>query len=176
MVDDELSSDSNGFLLQIENNIVESHWTEDKSGNYLFFVLIRYSEEMIRDMQRLSKGAKVIAILIEIDEKQAVVELTECNQVCVTFVRAKVSVTHFHKWAKLVTLFFRRMDEKSNYEYEIRISPLHICGQAQQIRIDFANWAQRKPLIISNTSRYLQIHLYGFDEIGRTVKVFLKST
>ena len=160
----------------MENNIVDCHWVAVESGNYVCFVLIRYSEYMIRDMRRLSRGAKVIGQLLGFDENRAIVKLTECNHVCVTFARADVSVTHLHKWAKAVTLFFWRVEEKSKYEYEIPLSPLHICGQTQQIAIDFANQAQLKILFISNSSIYLQIILHGFDEIGRTVKVLLAST
>lgn len=176
MVDDEFSSDSHGFLRQIENNIVDSHWLAEKSGNSVSFVLIRCSEDMIRDMLRLSRGAKVIGKLMAFDENRAIVKLTECHNVCVTFTKATVSITHLHKWANTVTLFFWRVEEKSKYEYEIPLSPLHICGQAQQIEMDLTNQVQPKILFISNSSIYLQIILHGFDEVGRTIKVLLTST
>ena len=174
MVDDELSSNSNGFLSQIENNIVDSHWSAEKSGNSVCFVLIRCSEDMIREMQRLSKGAKVIAQLLRIDEKQAVVGLTEINHVCATFVRAKFSVTHWNKWAKVLTLLFWRVDEKFNYDYEIPLSPIRICSENKKLTIPIACKGRKEPFYFFNSSICHHIILYGIDEIGRTVKVLAK--
>jgi hypothetical protein len=170
-VGDDFRNDSQGFLVRIESSIVDSHWITDEPGNYICFVLIRCSEKMIRDMQRLSRGARVVAKLETFDENRAVVELTECNNVWVTFVRATVSVTYLRKWAKAVTLFLWCVAEKADMTYEIPLSPFRIGGRMRKIPIDLADPAQRNPLFISTSSRYLKIILHGFDEMGRVVMV-----
>ena len=55
---------------------------------------------------------------------------------------------------------------------KFRFPPFRIGGRMRKIPIDLADPAQRNPLFISTSSRYLKIILHGFDEMGRVVTVF----
>ena len=160
--------------MRIERSIIDSNWITDEPGKYICFVLIRCSDKMIRDMQRLSRGAMVIGKILKFDSNRVVLELTESNGVCVTFVRATVSITHLHKWAKAVTLFFWRVEEEAELEYEISIQPLSVCGQKQQVKINLGGQARRRPFFFDLSSSALKTVLHGFDEIGRPLIIQAK--
>ena len=170
-VDDVFRNDSQGFLIRIEENIVSSHWTKDDLGNYICFVLIRCSDELKHDIQRLSRGAMVIVKIQEFDQNRIVLELTESIGVCVTFFKATFFIAHLHNWAKAVTLFFWPVEEKTELEHEITIQPLSVCGQKQQVTIELGGQVRPQPFLSDLSSSTLKVVLHGFDEIGRPVIV-----
>jgi hypothetical protein len=174
-VDDVLINNSRGYLLQIEDNIVNGQWLRDESGNYICFILIRCSGKLMHDMKRLSRGALVTGRVIEFDANQVVLDLTESNGVCVTFLKATVSITHLHNWAKTVTLFIWRVEEETEVAYEISIHPLSVCAQKKQITINLGEQVGPQPLFSSLSSSTLKAALYGFDEVGRPVIIQMKS-
>lgn len=172
---DEFRNDSQGFLVRIESSIVDSHWITNVPGNYICFVLIRCSDKMIRNMQRLSKGALVIGRVLEFNANRVVLQLTESNGFCVTFFKAIVSITHLRKWTKAVSLFFWHVDEETEVEYEISIQPLSICAQKKQMKFVLDEQIRPRSLFSNLSSSALKAVLHGFDEIGRPVIIKIES-
>jgi hypothetical protein len=175
-VSDKFRNDSQGFLIRIEDNIVSNEWMRGGSGKFICFVLIHCSEKLIHEMQRLARGAMVIGKILKFNANRVVLELTESNGVCVTFVKATVSITHLHKWAKAATLFFWHVEEETELAHEIPICTLNVCGGMKQVTIAFGDKAQQRPFLLNLSSSTLKAVLHGFDEIGRPVIVQIKSS
>ena len=57
VVDDRLSKIAKGVVLGVERNIVKSAMSQDASGRHVYFILVRYSDKLISEMRRLSRGA-----------------------------------------------------------------------------------------------------------------------
>ena len=54
-VNDRLVGISNGVIQGIEQNIVQSDWVKDESGQYVCFILVQYPDRLIKEMRRLIK-------------------------------------------------------------------------------------------------------------------------
>ena len=171
IIDDRLSGIAHGIVLNVEQNLVQSSWSYDSSGKYVYFVLVRYPEKLISKMRRLSKGAKVIASTISMHDGYVRLKISEVNGVAVTLSSANVKVHKKNKFAKAITLFFWRVPTKSEHNYSVSFDPVQVCGNSKQFEMslersqkDFSDY-----LLGADFERIAV--LKGHDEIGRPVNV-----
>ena len=104
-VNDRLVGISRGVIQGIEQNIVRSDWVRNESGQYVCFILVRYPERLIREMRRLSNGARVLAAVTESDTEDTEFTLTEVNGVSVLFSSAKMIFSMNNRFSKAISFF-----------------------------------------------------------------------
>jgi hypothetical protein len=170
VIDDKLSGNAQGIVLDAEKSIVKSNWLTDTSGKYIYFVLAYYPEEKIREMRRLSKGAKVIATVVSKNDNFAKLKVSEVNGVSVVISSAEVTVNKKNRFTKAITLFFWRVPSELEYKISIPITPLKLCSNSTEVRLtmdksrknfgDYLLGAEFKRIAV----------LSGHDEIGRPIQ------
>jgi len=112
-VDDQLRIKSAGLIQGLEQNIVRHKWVQDYSGQYTCFVLARYPANLIREMRRLSRGARVLATVLETKGGQIAFKLTEINGVSVVMTSATIQVQKDNRFAKTISFFIWPVPEGS---------------------------------------------------------------
>jgi hypothetical protein len=123
VIDDKLSGNAQGIVLDVERSIVKSSWLTDAFGNYIYFVLVCYPREKIQEMRRLSKGAKIIATVTAKNDEYTELKVSEINGVSVVISSAEITFTKKNRFAKAITLFFLRVPPRSKYKISIPITP-----------------------------------------------------
>jgi hypothetical protein len=170
VIDDKLSGNAQGIVLDIERNIVKRSWLTDTFSKYVYFVLVYYPEEKIQEMRRLSKGAKVVANVLHENSQYAELKVSEVNGVSVVISSAEIMVTKKNRFAKIITLFFWRVPSGSEYEISIPITPLKLCRNSIQIRLSMDNSRRNFGDYFLGAERKKVAVLSGHDEIGRPVR------
>jgi hypothetical protein len=170
LIDDKLTGNANGIVLDVERSIVKSSWLTDASGKHIYFVLVYYPKEKIQEMRRLSKGAKVVATVVSKNDKYAELKVSELNGVSVVISSAEVTITKTNRFGKIITLFFWRVPSRLEYKISIPVTPLKLCSDSKQFRLstdksrknfgDYLLGAELKRIAV----------LSGHDEIGRLVR------
>jgi len=103
-VNDKLTKFTKGFLIGVERRIVKNSYSHNNSG-YVYFVLVHYPDQLIKEMRRISKGANVTASIKSIQENNLIIELTEINGVAVTFNNAKIQVEKVNTYAPFIRYY-----------------------------------------------------------------------
>jgi len=173
VVDDRLSGIAHGIVLDVEKNVVKSFWTTDKSGRVVNFILVRYPENLINEMRRLSRGSSVAASFAGWSDNKAVVCLTETNGVGVTFTSADVHVRKQNRFAKAISLFVFRVPTESSKHSSIGLNPVTVCSSSKNVRLKiFDRGSVSDYLLGAKFER--TVELSGHDEVGRDVNVKIK--
>ncbi len=169
VVEDELSRVSRGTVLGIEKNIVDSSWCRDYSGKIVFFVLVRYPDEMIDEMRRLSKGAKIVASAGSISQETAVLKVSETNGVGVVLSSAKVEITKKYRFSKFISFCVWHVPQESSRTVSIALDPVTVCGNTQKIRLSLSGCDKVFVDYLLGAKIERVAVLKGQDELGRRV-------
>jgi hypothetical protein len=170
VIDDKLSGAAQGMVLDVERNIVKSSWITDIFGKYIYFILVYYPEEKIKEMRRLSKGAKVVATVVTKHDKYAELKVSEVNGVSVVISSAEVTVTKKNRFAKIITLFFWRVPSGLEYKISIPITPLKLCSNSKAFRLSLDKFKKNLGDYFLGAKLKRIAALSGHDEIGRLVR------
>ena len=135
LIYDKLSGNAEGIVLDVERNIVKSSCLTDAFGKYIYFVLVYYPEEKIKEMRRISKGAKVIATVVSKNDKYAELKASEVNGVSVVISSAEITIIKKSRFAKLITLFLWKMPFKFTHTTPISIEPVEVCSNSADIHL-----------------------------------------
>jgi hypothetical protein len=171
-VEENLSATAQGIVIGMERNIVRNKWSKDSSGRFVYFVLVRYPEEKIRKMRRLSKGARLIATGVSNPNTDEIkLKVTEVNGVLVVLTSAGIIVRKHNRFAKPISLFVWKVPPKIEHRSLIPIDPVKICGNSVNIQIPINVF--RKSLIdyLLGADLELSAILAGYDELARSVAV-----
>jgi len=170
-ISDRLSGVSHGIVMDVERRIVKSSWGTDSLGRCLCFILVHYPEEKIREMRRLSRGAKVVAEVISDEGSVARLRVTEVNGVPVVLSCAEVTVRKKYRFAKAIDFFVMDVPQGSEESYSIGIGPVRVCGNS----IDFSLKLGQSGLSLKDYLLGAEVThtalIKGFDEVGRVVSV-----
>ena len=98
-VNDRLTGIAHGVILGVEQNIVKSSWCRGASNKWIYFVLVRYPDQLIAEMRRLSKGAKIVASVISDNGCSVRLKVTEVNHVSVVLSSAEVTIKRRNRFA-----------------------------------------------------------------------------
>ena len=175
-IDESISGTARGIVLDIERNIVKSTWSKDGFGNLVYFVLVRYTEEKILEMRRLSKGARLIATVVQnSDADEIILKVSEVNGVSVILTSADILIRQNNRLAKPISLFLWKVPALIEHLSSIPLDPLQICGNSANIRIP--TYTRRKRLIDHMLGANFEaiFTLNGYDEIGRAVRVKIEN-
>jgi len=63
-IQDNFSRVASGIVLDIEQNITRASHIQNRSKKYVCFILVKYSDSKIKEMRRLSKGAKIVGSVL----------------------------------------------------------------------------------------------------------------
>ena len=160
-----------GVVLDVEQNIVRSSWSKDVSGNFVYFVLVRYPEKMIAEMRRLSKGARLIAKLIQFTGNEIKLKVSEANGVAVTIASADIKFRRHNRFSKAISLFLWKIPSMVEHNSSISIDPVEVCGNS--VNIQLSTGSLKKSFTDYLLGAYIELNaiLNGYDEIGRIVSV-----
>ena len=176
VIDDKLSGTAHGIVLDVERNIVKSSWLIDGSGKFVYFVLVHYPEKKIRKMRRLSKGAKVTASTISLNDASVRLKISEINGVAATMSSADVKIIKTNRFAKTITLFLWRVPQNTEDNYSVQFDPVNVCGNSKTLEMPLEKFRKNFDNFLLGTELKTTAVLKGYDEIGRpvSVKVILK--
>jgi hypothetical protein len=175
-IDESLSGTAKGIVLGVEQNIVKSSWSRDVSGNFLYFVLVRYTEEKILEMRRLSKGARLISTVVpNSDADEIILKVSEVNGVSVILTSADILVRKYIRFSKPISLLLWKVPETVEYKSSTPIDPVRLCGNSMKIRITIDTF--RISFSDHLLGAYFEtiVNLNGYDEIGRAVSVKIEN-
>jgi hypothetical protein len=171
VINDRLSGTAHGILLDVEKNIVQNNWSNDTFGKYVYFVLVYYPEKKIREMRRLSKGAKVIATVVSKNDNYVELRVSEVNGVSVVISKAEVTIIKKNKFAKIITLFFWKVPLRIQNTASFPLEPIEMCSNSANIQqpINISGKNLVDYLLGSDFERF--VVFTGHDEIGRAIAV-----
>ena len=168
-VNDRLVGISHGVIHGIEQNIVRSDWVKDESGQYVCFILVRYPGRLIKEMRRLSNGARVLAAVTESESCNTEFTLTELNGVSVVFSSAKMILSKNNRFSKAISFFVWPVPESAESQKTITFRPVRIQGSSRKIILPIEGLDRdiKDCLLGAEVTRSIEFH--GIDEIGRPV-------
>ena len=170
-IDDKLTGNANGIVLDVERSIVKSSWLTDAPGKYIYFVLIYYPEEKILEMRKLSKGAKVIATVVSKNDNYAELKVSEVNGVSVVISSAEVTVTKKNRFAKVITLFLWKVPSRIKHTTSISVDPVEVCSNSANIQLLINNFGKSLIDYLLGAKFERIAILTGYDEIDRPITV-----
>ena len=171
-VEESLSGTAKGIVLGVEQNIVKSSWSTGGSGRFVYFVLVRYPEEKIREMRRLSKGARLIATDISDPSTDEIkLKVSETNGVSVILTSADIKIRKHNRFSQPISLFLWKVPSRIEHNSSISINPVEICNNSANIQIPSITF--RKSFIdhLVGADVELSAILNGYDELARRVAV-----
>ena len=168
-VNDRLVGFSNGVIHGIEQNIVRSDWVKDESGRYVCFILVRYPERLIKEMRRLSNGARVLAAVTESESGNTEFILTELNGVSVVFSSAKMILSKNNRLSKAISFFVWKVPEYAESQKTITFRLVRLQSSSRKIILPIEGLDRdlKDYLLGAKVTRAIEFH--GIDEIGRPV-------
>jgi hypothetical protein len=175
VIDDKLSGKAQGIVLDVERSIVKSSWLTDASGNYVYFVLVYYPEEKIKEMRRLSKGAKIIASVFPDSGSDAIrLKVSEVNGVEVILTSADITVRKLNRFSKAISLFIWKVPESSEHSVSVAFNRVNLRASSSIVRLPIAGCSEcgKKVgdyLLGAAYNRFAV--LKGHDELGRPISV-----
>jgi hypothetical protein len=170
VVDDRLSGLSHGIVLDVEKNVVKSFWTTDEQGGVINFILVRYPDNLIKKMRRLSLGPSVAASFAGWSGKKAVVRVTEANGVGVTFTSADVHIRKNNRFANAISLFVIRVPAESSKHFSLAFEPAKVCSSSKDVTINLSDQSSVSDYLLG-AKLERTVEFFGHDEIGRKVHV-----
>jgi hypothetical protein len=173
-IQDNFSRVASGIVLDVEKNITRASHSQDSSEKYICFILVKYPDSKIKEMKRLSRGAKIIGSVLSDSKGVLRVKVTETNGVEVTLSSADITVRKNNRFAKMINFCIWKVPNRSKDSFSIAIDPIKICGGSSIIKIDISlfqkNW---KDSFLGAKLDY-SIKIKGFDELGQSVFAAVK--
>ena len=169
-VDDRLFKVAKNIVLGVERNIVKSSISKDASGRHVYFILVRYSDKLIAEMRRLSKGAKVIGRVMRSENGEIELCLSEVNGVSVVLSSVDITVRKVNRFAGFISYYIMKVSEGSEAHYTKAISPVQICAESRNIRLELSRNKRVCDYLLGAEIEAVAV-LKGHDEIGRVVGV-----
>ena len=169
-VDDQLRIKSAGLIQGLEQNIVRHKWIRDFSGQYTCYVLARYPANLIKEMRRLSKGAKVFATALEPKNGRMNFKLAEINGVSVVMTSATIQIHKDNRFAKAISFFIWPVPEGSKNKKSVSFVPVQICGNSTKIQLTMNSIKKNLTDYFLGSRIQHSIIFEGIDEIGRSVQ------
>ncbi len=164
-----VQGNSTGTVFGVENRIANQAHTQDGQGRFIYFILVRFPDSRIAEMTRLSKGAKLVARLVSVEEGIATVRLGELNGVRTTIDRIKISVTKNYRFADTISYYVMHVPSETRAENEIMIDQVVVQGSSiefgfpipvfEETFIDYALGIEMEGRLVFT----------GTDELGRFV-------
>ena len=175
-IEESLSGSAKGIVLGVERNIVINNWSKDVSGNFVYFILVRYPEDKILEMRRLSKGAKLIATSVSDPNTDEInIKVSEVNGVSVVLTSADIIIRQHNPFVKPISLFLWKVPAKVEHRSSIPLDSVKVCGNSAYILLSAK--VIRKSIIDHLVGAHFEtiVTLYGYDEIGRSVGVKIEK-
>jgi hypothetical protein len=173
-IEETLTGTAKGIVLGVEQNIVKSSWSKDVSGNFVYFVLVRYPQKMVAEMRRLSKGARLIASVAHFADSKIIFKVSEVIGVAVVLTSADISVTKTYRFSKAISLFVWKVPSKAKHRHSIPIDPVKICRNSANIQLPVSKHRKMATDYLLGAHLELNAILNGYDEIGRPVSLKIK--
>ena len=174
IVDDKLLGVARGVVLGVEQNIVKKSWARDGFGKYICFVLVYYPDELIDDMRRLSKGARVVASIISNSDNNIKLKVSEVNNVSVIISSANVTITKKNRFAKAISFFIWHVPDSSRHHVSVAIDPVNVCGEYAQVLLQHKGFNKDLKDYLLGAELERVAVLQGYDELGRAVSTSVK--
>ena len=169
---DHLSSATHGIVLDIERNIVKSYWSSKDSGEYVCFILVRYTDKLISEMRRLSKGPNLVASVVSENQNSVRLKVSEVNGVSVILTSADIHLAKKNRFADVISFFVIKVSKGSNASYSVAFDPVPLRGNSGNFEIPlsrFCNKGLSDYLLGAQVTR--SAVLKGYDELSRPVSV-----
>jgi hypothetical protein len=169
VIHDRLSGLAHGFVTGIEQNIIKSSWGRDSSARYIYFVLIKYPDELIREMRRLSKGAKIIASVISYVDGEIRLKISEVNGVSVVISSADVTIRKSRRFEPFISFCIWKLSKSSSNQFKIAIGPVRVRNSFERITLRIKDSGKNlKDYLLGSKIQCVAV-LSGHDELGRAV-------
>ncbi len=170
---DDFSSNSfAGTTLNIEKNIVKTHFIKDVYGRYVCFVLVKYSQPQIAEIRRLSKGANIIASTKNNSRGAITIKVSETNNVAVILTSVTIDLEKNYSFAGFYNFCIWKVPYGYNESYKVAIDPVRIVNETSMIQIQTHHLGKNWKDIFLGTDLKYRIGISGYDEIGREVSAW----
>ena len=169
-VNDQLRIKSAGIIRDLEQNIVRHKWIRDFSGKYICFVLARYPTNLVKEMRRLSRGARVLVTVLKTKNGRMNFKLTETNEVSVVISSATIHIQKEYRFAKTISFFIWPVPEGTANKKSVSFVPVEICGNSATIQLTVYSIKKILTDHLLGARTKHSIIFKGIDEIGRPVQ------
>jgi hypothetical protein len=133
-------------------------------------VLVRYPEEKISEMRRLSKGAKVVVSVISRNQGNIALRLSEVNGVGVVITSADVTIHKRNRFAKAISYYVVHVPQGSEAKVSLQIN-VKIRGNSRVVRLSLSGCGKGFSDYLLGAKVQNVAVLHGHDEVGRNVDV-----
>ena len=163
------------FIRSLQQNIVKSDLLQI-DNTYVYFVLVHFPPRKIERLQKLTIGPRILAKIVENDSEKVLVQVTENNDVGVTFTDYQMRITKKNRHASIITLFAWKVPECSTLEFESALNnSIHIGGSSETFIIPHPTNDSHIRQMILGTEIQTKINIHGYDEIGRKISVTVEN-
>jgi len=169
-ISDKLSQTAAGVVLGVEQNIVKSSWSRDSTGGYVYFILVRYPDDLVAEMRRLSKGSKVLAKVLEQKAGELVLKVTEVNGVEAVISFAEITIRKKNRFAQKISYYVVHVPEGSEKRVTMSINPVRVCSGFSNVMVPVPGMEKSFYDYLLGARVDCQVVLKGHDEIGRAVE------
>ena len=168
-IHDRLYRTYHGFVSGIEQHIVKGSWSRDSSGRYIYFVLVKYPDELIQEMRRLSKGAKITASVISYVDGEIRLKISEVNGVSAVISSADITIRKSNRFEPFISFCIWKVPKSSFNQFKIAIGPVRVRNSFEKITFQIKDSDKNfKDYLLGSKTQCVAV-LYGHDELGRAV-------
>jgi len=150
--------------------IVDSAWSQDSSGRYVYFILVRYPDRLIEEMRRLSKGAKVFVYVSRFDGNNLILNVTEVNGVEAVLTSADITYKKVNRFAPFISYYIMKVPKSSQGTLTRAFAPVRVCRSSSQARLKVSGNEKLFVDYLLGSDIEVKAILKGHDEIGRVVQ------
>ena len=169
----QVQGDSSGTVFGVENRIVDQAYTQDGQGRFIYFILVRFPESRIAEMARLSRGARVVAQLVSIDDGYVYVRLEEINGVRAVMDMVRITMEWKHRFADTISYYVTHVPSESKSENEISIGRTVLQGGYVEFGFPIPELDEPFADLFLGREGIGHLIFSGTDELGRPVSAGL---
>ena len=168
-IHDRLIRTGNGVVSGIEQHIVKGSWHRDSYRRYIYFVLVKYPDEQIQEMRRLSKGAKIIASVISYVDGEIRLKISEVNGVSAVISSADITIRKSNRFEPFISFCIWKVPKSSSNQFKIAIGPVRVRNSFEKITFQIKDSDKNfKDYLLGSETQCVAV-LHGHDELGRAV-------
>ena len=170
-----LSYKSEWFLRSVQQNIKELEIQQIRE-RYICFVLVNFPQSKIERLRKLTAGPNLAARILGIKDEALIIEVRENNGVQVTLTHYQMELEKEHRHAGLITLFLCKVPKGSHRQSGgVLDETISVKGTSETFHVPNLSVAGGLKEFVMGTETQLKILLHGYDEMGRQVRLTVKS-
>ena len=166
-VSDVIRGKTSGVVLDVQQHIRRQRFSRGDEG-HICFVLVRYPQEKVEEMRRLSRGAHLGAKVVSWKDGELRLRVWEANGVAVRLSEAEVVVRRVNTHADWLSYYVADVPKRDVERRELDVSE-RLCDSEAMLRLEVPEAGAGITGLLLGTEVSRRVILRGQDVLGRDV-------